>query len=696
MNMADSMEPPATTSPAPAAVAIKRIRQACTTCRQKKVKCSGDRPRCVNCRRAMQRCQYEPYSVASASVSRNSAAALLGLTNDPDLLQRISMIEDKLAQLDERNSTDPRQVNALEDANMHWEDEPALPSNQGEDLSAVLNLDNGDSPDSSEAWRSSTSQKNLINFNTIPPDPVTQSLVDTFFKCVHNQPYSYFHEESFRRKLAAGQLARCVVLAVLASSLRFSGHTYYQGATSEAIQAYAREAWLSVLNDHMAVEDTPGLEVAQATNILAIIDFTSGRTSSGWLKIGLAVRVAQDLQLMKEPSESLPTVEQEERRRCFWSIYLLDKLVSLGRDRHLAILDESCHVQLPCDEPTFRSGCYGRGEPVTLHQLLDWKTDNSVVQDGFRLAMMAGAILGRCTRTLFQDLGDEATPLWDSRSEFASIVSLLLLFESRLQLDGHPIEQVVAANRVGTGDVDHQVAGHVVFARTVYHSCFCLLYHPFLLHKQLQRLDCRPPPSFLKLASRTSYDHARSLVGLLHDAEAAGCHLGASFYAYSACLAGSTLSLHMHAEERTGGERSAEMLEATQESITMLDKMGRFWDHASKMHHQLVSFNANAHLLTSLLEPPPQAASSIGPEWEAVLWSMVDYGAMCRESTLAIPGPTLPVTSEPPLFSAFNLDKDGGLEASPGANRMPEIDEALMNFDTPSITYLLELASGGG
>ncbi|OBR10199.1 Fungal specific transcription factor domain-containing protein [Colletotrichum higginsianum IMI 349063] len=82
MNMADSMEPPATTSPAPAAMAIKRIRQACTTCRQKKVKCSGDRPRCVNCRRAMQRCQYEPYSVASASLSRNSAAALLGLTND--------------------------------------------------------------------------------------------------------------------------------------------------------------------------------------------------------------------------------------------------------------------------------------------------------------------------------------------------------------------------------------------------------------------------------------------------------------------------------------------------------------------------------------------------------------------------------------------------------------------------------------
>ncbi|TKW58320.1 hypothetical protein CTA1_12159 [Colletotrichum tanaceti] len=92
---------------------------------------------------------------------------------------------------------------------------------------------------------------------------------------------------------------------------------------------------------------------------------------------------------MEEPSELLPPAEQEERRRCFWSVYLLDKLVSLGRGRHLAILDESCHVQIPCDEPTFRSGCWGRGEPVTLHQLLDWKTDNSVVRDGFLLAMMS-------------------------------------------------------------------------------------------------------------------------------------------------------------------------------------------------------------------------------------------------------------------------------------------------------------------
>ncbi|KAI3537382.1 3-hydroxymethyl-3-methylglutaryl-CoA lyase [Colletotrichum filicis] len=373
---------------------------------------------------------------------------------------------------------------------------------------------------------------------------------------------------------------------------------------SNAIEAYAREAWLSVLGDHMTVEDSCNLEVAQATNILAIIDFTAGRTSSAWLKIGMAIRIAQDLQLMKEPSETLPLVEQEERRRSFWSIYLLDKLVSLGKHRHFAILDEDCHVRLPCDELTFRSG--GWGQNVTLRQLLDWSTDVGV-ESGFPVAILASSVLARCTRRLLHDRNTDETPPWDSKSEFASITSLLLLVESRLQVDQHPIRNVVDTYRLDDGVIDHPAMGHVIFARTVFHVCYCLLYHPFLVREQVRRVKCQVPSSFMRLASQKSYEHARDLVNLLHDAEAVGCHLGASFYAYSACLAGSILSLHMHTEKDTESQRYLELLSATQDSILILEGMAKFWDHASKI-----------------------------------------------------------------------------------------IDDNLMNFDTPNIKYLLELASGGG
>jgi hypothetical protein len=103
---------------------------------------------------------------------------------------------------------------------------------------------------------------------------VIKSLVDTYFAHVHCQPYSYFQEDTFRRRLADQTLPKCLLLAVLASALRFSSHEYFHLSTREAIDVYARKAWLSVLNDHMTADNSPRLYVAQTTNMLAIIDFT--------------------------------------------------------------------------------------------------------------------------------------------------------------------------------------------------------------------------------------------------------------------------------------------------------------------------------------------------------------------------------------------------------------------------------------
>ena len=66
----------------------------------------------------------------------------------------------------------------------------------------------------------------------------------------------------------------CLVFTVLASAVRFSDSEYFSGSKQEAIDGYAREAWLSVLRDHMTVENCPNLHVAQASNMLAVIDFT--------------------------------------------------------------------------------------------------------------------------------------------------------------------------------------------------------------------------------------------------------------------------------------------------------------------------------------------------------------------------------------------------------------------------------------
>lgn len=297
----------------------------------------------------------------------------------------------------------------------------------------------------------------------------------------------------------------------------------------------------------------------------------------------MAIRIAQDLQLMKEPSEELSSVEQEERRRVFWSIYLLDKLVSCGKSRPPAISDEDCQVQLPCDEQTFRSG--GQKTTATLDQLHKWNAESLSTCGNFGLALLVGSALGRCARYVLHERRRGEIPPWESTSNMASINSFLLLAESHLQVDERTIEDIIADNKLVTGDdgIDHQAIGHVTFAHAVFHLCHILLNHPFLLRLHLPELSDGAPPSFLSRAFRTGADHARKLAAFLVDVANAGCHVASSFYAYSAAVAGSVLVLHFHAARNQMPQRCADMEESIQHVIDTLERMGSFWHHASKM-----------------------------------------------------------------------------------------------------------------
>lgn len=61
---------------------------------------------------------------------------------------------------------------------------------------------------------------------------------------------------------------------MLSSAVRFSVHEYYAGKTREASEKYARESWLSVLADHLTVEDSLNVHVVQTVNLLAVVDYT--------------------------------------------------------------------------------------------------------------------------------------------------------------------------------------------------------------------------------------------------------------------------------------------------------------------------------------------------------------------------------------------------------------------------------------
>ncbi|KAK1253445.1 hypothetical protein MKX07_001522 [Trichoderma sp. CBMAI-0711] len=664
---------------------IRRIRQACTNCR-----CSGERPRCMNCRRVDRVCHYEPYSATNPPSSTSSAGngakgrspPATGSTStlfpragvvDPELLNRINTIESQLAQLHSQgllgflNGENRGASGAFPDltaASRTYQDlspdftEPSPPQHQFP-------------PSLPETTEPVSDISNAMRFNTTPPPPVMAHLIDTYFLHVHNQPYSYFHEQSFRERLNYGLVPKCLLFAILASALKFSDSEYFRGSRREATEAYAREAWLALLNDHLTVENNPSLPVAQASNILGVVDFTCGRTSSGWLKIGLAVRIAQDLQLMREPSSTLSPIEQEEHRRAFWSIYLLDKLVSVGQSRPPAISEEDIHVQLPTDEDTFRRGLWKK--TPTLHQLINWKSETETVNSTFTQTILAATALGRCVRYVLHGREIDEMPPWDPRSDFTLLNTFLLLIDHHLQIETTTIPQIVEQHRKPDGTLDFQSLEHVVFARIVFHTTHCLLNHPFLLRMRLKKGNCKVPPKFLTRSFEVSCTHARSISCVVEDAIASGCHVQSSFYAYASILAGGILSLAIHIDQEKGQVTDPELLNHYQKSIQILERVGRRWDHASKMHLQLMLFDANYHSLAALLD---STTPEVDPKLESALWLMVDYVAMSAHNDSAITPPPLSTdTFMGPLDTQMGMENNdafGGM-APPNANPDPNV-----------------------
>jgi len=299
----------------------------------------------------------------------------------------------------------------------------------------------------------------------------------------------------------------------------------------------------------------------------------AGRRHPAWLKIGLSIRIAQDLRLMMEPDTSLSYPDQEERRRVFWSIYVLDRLCSCGRARPASIIDDHCRVQLPCSEASFRNGECEKTQ--TLERTFAPGKKVAVKLGHLALVVLTASIIGKCAQHGIHDHSQEASrlPPWDSKSEFASIYSVLLQLETQFEM-GSRIANILATNFLVDGVIDTHMAGPYVFSHTLFHMCQCLLHHPYLLYNQSRALGVKTPASFLNRALQTCREHANALSTLIQDTNNAGYLVQFSFMGYCVTVIASIHMLCLQSEDN-GIRQSATY--SLQSDINFLNEFSRYW-----------------------------------------------------------------------------------------------------------------------
>ncbi|CAK1360237.1 unnamed protein product [Cercospora beticola] len=403
----------------------KRVRQACLNCRRKKTRCPGERPACAFCVRLGQACRYaDAPSAATISVQhaveKDFAAAHSSL-NTGSSFQAISF-----------PSAIGESSTPFAYGNGQWEGDPEETERPMPVPQRLPQAMESSSPILHTVSRDIANQAadRATRFEERPPEHVIAKLTDVYFSNCQNQPYCLFHEANMRRRLQIGDLPEHLLLAFAATAARYSRDDYFKPDPLVAVASYAKKSWAILKNRVLDGDPCTDLDSVQAPVLLAIIDFVAGRPRQGWVKTGLAIRFVQDLKLNAEPDASIPVWQQEERRRVFWSVYLLDSFFACGRSWPVSIVDSDCTVRLPCVEESFRLGSHRNDAPTLAVLDKPWQSETAQSLDNFAISALTASLLGRTVK--ISSLEDIPTvPCWDPQSGFAKLSSLLMSFESR-------------------------------------------------------------------------------------------------------------------------------------------------------------------------------------------------------------------------------------------------------------------------
>ncbi|KAJ6002671.1 hypothetical protein N7451_005218, partial [Penicillium sp. IBT 35674x] len=228
--------------------------------------------------------------------------------------------------------------------------------------------------------------------DTPAPDKVFLEACNIYFRHCHNKPFGFFNATFFYEKVQQNQVPLHLKLALIASATRYSSRSQWMERKRSTIDSYARCSWELITTSSNPLDKDDDVNVIQSLVILAAIDLTAGRRRQAWVKIGMSVRIAQDLDMMLEPPSNLPELERDERRNLFGR-YLYLNLPTLYRSEK----------RLPS---------------LSLSELFNEKVRSLSPRSGaFGISIGFVSCLGRTTKYMMSKLRCQSISPWTSGSE---------------------------------------------------------------------------------------------------------------------------------------------------------------------------------------------------------------------------------------------------------------------------------------
>ncbi|CEJ92064.1 hypothetical protein VHEMI07742 [[Torrubiella] hemipterigena] len=294
----------------------KRLPLACTNCRHRKIRCSGEQPTCSTCTDSGRPCTYRVTSQKSV------------FRHDPRAQQLSKSRTEALNNLNHKKGVSRGRSNSSSSSR-----------------SSVL------------APRTKTSAKAALDDIS---KELQEHLFDVFFEHIHGHPCYLLHRPSCMDKLRNNDLPTILILSICAAAAR---HSKDRRLISSSDRAAKGEKWAESARQLCKdKQDEPHITTLTCILLLCMNDLHEGNHERSWSLSGQAIRMAYALGLHEDSNGDLQTQstnrslgfrEREIRRRVMWTCILVDRITSIFLNRPVFIAADTVHVPPPVGEMFF-------------------------------------------------------------------------------------------------------------------------------------------------------------------------------------------------------------------------------------------------------------------------------------------------------------------------------------------------------
>ncbi|KAJ7638605.1 fungal-specific transcription factor domain-containing protein [Roridomyces roridus] len=290
-----------------------------------------------------------------------------------------------------------------------------------------------------------------------------------------------------------------------------------------------------------------------------------------WILIGQAVRTGQDLGLHRSPRRLVVTpIEKETRRKIWWGVYSLDRMLALALGRPLGINDSDCDVELPVDVDDEHLPEYFSGVTVPQKQ--------PSLMTGFVALVELYKIAGRVLREVYalENCKDHLEP--DRKAELQRTVEAL---DAELTQWCEDLPAVFKSQ----SETDEQVSMGAVLC-SHYYSVLTTLHRNFLPVKRDQPVTAAKSTAKAVSSARSCIRLAPSMknvVPLSH-------HL--AFFIQH--LFSSAVILLLYAMHSSEPKAAAAAMEEAKSSLPALESWEGHWPGARKCKELLIELTTTA------------------------------------------------------------------------------------------------------